>query len=370
MSASTAQAQTTPATSGSTPGQVVLNLGDPFTGLPCGGAYQANWNLSLDQVTRFAASQLNTCDLALTLAAIEGHVGSAYDQIVAAEGQNWTLWNVANGFLPDANDPAAEDRMVRVHAAQDRIQNARNGLRFLAKLSALLQYPPPPPRPATLPEGQGVTELLGQPPSQPASSSDAGAATPPQAANQGYDPGAIDATPLAPAPGAAPVQPDQARVQPVAPVDAGTAAADEAADDTRTRIACVTGTSWEVAASPAQNRDAMVIDDPVAGQALTWLASYAASGDGNGLLHSFAACPGAVASSQAAAQTPMPGAAQGLVMPPEPAPQPTAAPPLEAVPDQAPDATYPTGQPSQVLPNEAPTGQQGGQAVPPGGEQD
>ena len=363
-------AQQPPAPSGTTPGDVVLNLGDPFTGLPCGSAYQAKWNLSLDQVSRFATSQLTACDLSLTLATIEGHVATAYDQVTAAEAENWNAWNAANGFLPSADDPAAEDRMVRVHTAQDRIQSARNGLRFLAKLSALLQFPPPP-RPATPPQGQGVNALLGQAPAQPAPAQPS--SPPGQVANQAYDPGAVNAAPLAPLPGDTSDLLDQP-AQPAAPADTSLGASDETADDTRIQVACVTDTSWEVAARPSQNKDAMTIDDPVAGQALTWLANYAASADAPNRFHSFAACPGAVPSYATATRTPMPGAAQGIVTPPEPAappaPQPPGVTPSETSPDQRPADAYSSQPPSQSLPKGAPTGQLGGEDAPPGGQQD
>ena len=344
LSGAAAQVQSDTPTPASGPGGVVLNLGDPFSGLDCGGAYDPGWNLSLDQITRFAASQISACDLDLTLATIEGHVAPVDKKIAAAQAENWKAWNAAQAFLPGPDDPAAADRMSRVRDAQDRIQNARNGLRFLSRLAAVLQAPPPPPPVSSQIRSEpGASTLFGAPAqadngqtAQAPDQSPAQSPTQPPGSLPGSSPAesdAIQTSPLAPPPGEdVQSQDGVAGTQPGAAGDAlpaipatsaqdqaalnagaaGTPADSEAAEAARTQIACVNNTSWVIAARPAENKDQMTIDDPVAGQALAWLAGYAATGSAHSGFHSFAACPGAVPSYASLGPAPMPGSAQGL----------------------------------------------------------
>ncbi len=154
----------------------------------------------------------------------------------------------------------------------------------------------------------------------------------------------------------------------IAPADAGHDAGLGATPaEPSPQIACVNNTSWVIAARPAQNKDQLVVDDPVAGQALAWLANQAASDAGSPVFHSFAACPGAVPQYQTAAQAPSPGAAQGIIPPALPLePQPGVQ-PAETVPS----GTVPSPDGSQALPTGGDTGQQGAYPAPrPGGQQD
>jgi hypothetical protein len=250
-----ATAQLPPVT-GSQSGPLTLELRSPYEGAACGTAFQTDWKLDLDRVVGFAETQLSACDLALTLATIEGTVARAGAAIAKAHTENWNAWMAAAAFLPGiedaaAGDPGVEGRRVRVRDAQDRIQSARNGLRFLAKLAALMQFPPAP------------------------------------------DPHAITAAPIE-----APVA-DETAPLPGSPIDVG-----------RGQVACVTGTAWVIEARPAQNLPQRAIDDPVAGEALAWLSTLDAGHLG---VHAIAACPGVSASSVGAAPTLLPGSAQGLL---------------------------------------------------------
>jgi hypothetical protein len=331
-----AEAQQRPAAQGQ-PG-VFLKLPEPYAGLDCGAAYQMNWNLTLDQVANFADTQLSACDLALTFAAIQGDVGRVYDKIAAANTQNWVAFSAAAAFLPKADEPAADIRRTRVHGAQAQIQNARNGLRFLAKLAAVIQYPPAQ-EPSAVP-----APSFGQVSPGPATSEQ----TPAQTTG-------IQQTPLA--------APDAA-ASPSAPVaqapDQSASSQGDASDIARAQIACVTNTAWVVAARPAQNKAGMMIDDPVAGQALVWLAGYRPSGVAQSGFHSFAACAGATPAFAPSSYAPLPGTAQGLTTSsaaPGEAPGQTSQ-PVNSGPVTAPAANPPTGQ-SPRYPQSPPTpGQQ------------
>jgi hypothetical protein len=284
---------------------VFLNLPEPYAGLNCGAAYRPDWNLSLDQIVGFAESQLSACDLAVTVSTIEGDVARAYDKIGLANSQNWIAWSAAAAFLPGPDDPAAEDRTVRVRAAQARIQNARDGLRFLAKLTAVMQHPP-------------------------AQSADAAFDTVPKQsfpeAPQGENSAAIQQAPLWPPPtDQAPTDQTPATQNPFAapaatpPDQPAQAPSGTPGTAFRQQIACVTSTAWVLEARPGQEGGQMVIDDPVAGQALVWLSGYSLDGSAGPGIRAFAACPGATLAFSPSTYAPLPGAAQGLTSPAEPA---------------------------------------------------
>jgi hypothetical protein len=318
MAASTdAHAQQNPAQTAPAQQGVFLNLPEPYAGLDCGAAYRPDWKLSLDQIVGYAESQVSACDLAVTLSTIDGDVSRAYAKIGLANTQNWVAWSAAAAFLPGPDDPAAEDQTSRVRTAQASIQNARDGLRFLAKLSAVMQYPP-------------------------AQSADIGFDTAPKqtapALPQNDDSAAIQRTPLAPpTSGQNPV--DQSPFA-AAPTQQAQAPVASPSPPARLQVACVTSTAWVLQPRPAQNRGRMTIDDPVAGQALVWLSGYrpaAASGAG---IHAFAACPGATIAFSPSTYTALPGAAQGLTPSPGPA-----SPDTSGAPPPAPSPIPPQGVP-------------------------
>lgn len=293
---------------------VFLNLPEPYAGLACGATYRPDWKLSLDQIAAYAESQLSACDLAVTVATIEGDVSTAYDKIGLANTQNWIAWSAAAAFLPGPDDPAAEDVTARVRAVQARVQNARDGLRFLAKLTAVMQYP----------EARAAEPAFDTVPNRSA-----------PGAGQGDNGGSIQQTPLSPPPGrqdafsdtpatpSTPATPFGQQVQPgTAPSGPG-----------QVQVACVTSTAWVLEPSPALDRGRMTIDDPVAGQALVWLSGFRPGASGGPSIHSFAACPGATPGFSPSIYTPLPGVAQGLTASPGAAPADAQNAPPGAVPN-------------------------------------